>query len=328
MKPLACIACLLFLGACTSTAGTAASASLATAMECSVSTPEPLLTADGGTEAIAVGKDGSIYTSDFCSGDVFRILPDGSATTLASIPYGVDNSNCDIGTTLGVAVADDESVWVVAWSGVAESHGVWRIEQDGSMELAIPLPPEAAAIPNDIVFDPAGSLYITESKGGAIWKASPGGAAEVWLTTELLAPPEGQDFGANGIAYREGVIYAANFARGTILQVPIESDGSAGTPAVFATIAPHGEGLTGPDGLEFDAAGDLYTVTAGGAQMVRIPPSGEPEVVLDLASLGLTFPTGIGFAPSEGQAHVAYVSNPGAAEGEADVVKLNLCPGD
>ena len=328
MRLLVNSACFVLLAACASTSTAPAASPQPTATACTVGAADPVFSTDGGTEGIAVEKDGTIYTSDFCSGEVFRVDPDGNVTTLTTIPYGVDNSNCDIGTTLGVATSENGSVWVVAWSGVPESNGVWRIAPDGSAELSVPMPPEAAAIPNDLVFDPDGALYITESKAGAVWKAEPGEAAEPWLTTDLLAPPEGQDFGANGIAFREGNLYVANFARGTIIKVPVENDGSPGTPAVFATIAPHGEGLTGPDGLEFDALGNLYTVTAGGAQMVRISPSGEAKVVLDLAALGLTFPTGIGFAPTDGQTEVAYISNPGASEGEADVVKVNMCPGD
>lgn len=321
------LACLVFLAAGISSSCTVATSPQPTGTPCTVATAESLFTTDGGTEGVAVAKDGTIYTSDFCSGEVFRIQPDGSASTVATIPYGIDNSKCDIASTLGIAVSDDGSIWVVVWSGVPESNGVWRIGPDGSTELALPMPPNAAAIPNDLAFDSEGALYITESKGGAIWKASPRGAAGLWLKTDLLAPPPGQDFGANGIAFREAALYVANFARGTIIRVPIETDGSPGPPVVFATIQANRPGLTGPDGLEFDALGRLYTVTANGGQMVRIQPGSDPEVVLDLAGLGITFPTGIAFAPDDGQTKTVYIADAGSSKGEADILKLSLCLG-
>ena len=143
-------------------------------------------------------------------------------------------------------------------------------------------------MPNAITFDSEGNLYITESWGGAIWNVRPGGTAELWLQDDLLAPVTA--FGANGIAYMHGALYVVNTDQGTVVKVPLRRDGSPGNPVVIAS------GLNGPDGVTADAFGDLYLAVAYGAQLVRIRPRSAPEIVLDLAAAGVSFPTSVAIA--------------------------------
>lgn len=286
---------------------------------CTVAEARTVTSSPGGTESVAAAEDGSIYTSELCSGKVFRIDPDGNRSTVATIPYGVDNSLCDVAATLGIAVSDGGDTWVVVDSSVPESNGVWHVRPDGSKDLEFPMSPEAAGIPNDLAFDPEGVLYITESEGGAIWKATPGGVAELWLQTDLLVPPEGSFYGANGIAIQDDAIYATNFGSGTVVKVPVGEDGSPGEPVVIAT------DLRGPDALDFDVLGDLHAVLASAIQLVRIPPSGDPEIVLNLRPFGATYPTGLAFAGAPSAATTLYVANLNFAENKGSVLQVDLC---
>jgi len=285
---------------------------------CSLTKAETLLTTPGGTESIAIAEDGSIYTADFCSGEVFHIGADGSTSVIATLPYGLDNPECVDGG-LGVAIAQDGTIRVVVWSPDVEHNGVWKVSSDGAVEFAFPMPPDSAPIPNDIALDAQGNLYVTESGAGAVWVAPPGNAAAPWLQTDLLAPPAGQDFGANGITRLGDVIYVTNLGAGTILQVPIEADGSAGEPMVFAT------GINSPDGIAFDQQGDLYVSSPFGDQLVRVTPDGEVAIVADLGPLGVGFPTDVAFVPGPNGSNVVYLANPNPDE-TTSVSRIGLCP--
>jgi sugar lactone lactonase YvrE len=295
------------------------------AVQCTVGEVQPLLTVqDYGAftgawfEGVATGRNGSIYTSEQCTGDVYRLRPNGEKKVIARIPYGVTNDpDCTVAGTLGLAVSEDGDVWVVVISWMPESHGIWRVHRNGTAELAVPLSPEDVPVPNAIGFDPDGNLYITESIIGAIWKARPGGPAELWLQHDLLAPTGG--FGANGIAFRHGALYVANTDQGTIVKVPLRRDGSPGDPLVIAT------GLNGPDGVTVDAFGNLYLVTAYGAQLVRFRPGGTPEIVLDLAANGVSWPASVDLGKIAREMNTAYIANFVPQPGEPNLVKVNLC---
>ena len=135
---------------------------------CNVGEVEPVLDlqptpkyADTYFEGVAVGRDVSIYVAEACTGQVYRIRPNGRRSLIATIPYGVENDfYCNAAGTLGLAVSDNGDVWVVVISVSPDSHGVWRVRHDGSVELAVPMPP-FSTFPNALAFDPKGNLYIT-----------------------------------------------------------------------------------------------------------------------------------------------------------------------
>ena len=317
------LAAFLVLAACSATPAPDASGPQSTARACTAGEAEVLFSTPGGAESVAVAKDGTVYTSDTCSGQVFRIQPDGASSVLATIPLGGDKLSCDIYGmqppqvgSKGIAIAEDGTLWLAVFSIDPQSNGVWRVRPDGSAQLAFPMPPEAAPIPNDLVLDPQGVLYITESGEGAIWKASPSGAASIWFQNELLTPLPARILGTSGIAIQDQALYVANVERGTVIRVPIEADGTPGDPAVIAS---H---LSGPDALEFDASGQLYAVISNALQLVRIPSGGKPEVVVPLGPFGMDWPTGLAFG-GPGDVNTVYISN--VEPGPPNVLKLNLC---
>jgi len=295
----------------------------ATDEACSIGKGTALLSVPTGAESVAVAEDGSVVTAGYCSGDVFTIQPDGTSRVKATIPYGIDNSSCSLfndgslAGTRGVAISDDGGIWVAVFSTASEANGVWHIRPDGSLELAFPMPPEEAPIPNGLAFDSDGDLFITESGIGSIWKASPNGPAELWLQMDLLSPLPPHRQGADGIAFQGEVLYVTNFDRGTVVKVPIEADGLPAQPEILAS---H---LSGPGAIAFDTLGNLFTVTGNATQLIRIPPGGSPETLLGLGSLGIDYPSGIAFS-QEGTAYIANI-NPDQPK---SILQLQLCPPD
>ncbi len=273
-------------------------------------------------EGVAVAGNGVVYTQEQCTGDVYRIDRHGVASVIATIDYGTSNDYyCSQAGGLGMAIGPDGDLWVAVISWVPESHGVWRVGRDGSAELAVPMSFEDVPVPNGLTFDSRGNLYVTESLLGGIWKVEPGGEPTLWLQDDLLLPPGGPwtGFGANGIAYRHHALYVVSTDRGIILRVPIGRDGSPGEPSVFAS------GLVGPDGVAFDAYGQLFAVTAYGGEVVRIRRGREPEVVVDLRAAGADYPASLDFKRSPQGADTAYITNFVPLDGQPNLVKVNLC---
>ena len=76
------------------------------------------------------------------------------------------------------------------------------------------------------------------------------------------------------------------------------------------------------------AFGNLYLVTAYGAQLVRIRPRGTPEIVVDMAAAGVAFPTSVDIGKTGKEMDTAYIANMIPNPGEPNLVKVNLCQRD
>ena len=190
-----------------------------------------------------------------------QIAPDGTRSVLTTLdPEGGFG-------LLGLAVDDADNVYAALGSNNPETNGVHQITPAGeSTHLA---GTEAIALPNAIAFDEEGNVYITDTILGAVWRVPQDGAAELWLQDALLEGTEAFEFGvplgANGIAYRQGALTVANMEKGQIVRIPVNEDGSAGTPEVLIA----DEMLVGADGIAFDEAGNLFAVIITAHQFRR-----------------------------------------------------------
>ena len=132
--------------------------------------------------------------------------------------------------------------------------GIWRVSsaRDAPVRIATLDP---TGFPNGLAFDRQGDLFVTDSSLGTIWRIPRfGGAATAWLSSPLLAgDPSLSGIGANGIAFWHGDVYVANSDQMSIVRVPVNRNGSAGTPRVY--VADPSIGFA--DGIAFDARGGL-----------------------------------------------------------------------
>jgi sugar lactone lactonase YvrE len=108
---------------------------------------------------------------------------------------------------------------------------------------------------NDIAFDAAGNLFVTESATGQVFTVDAANlltpnSLELFLATPGIAAVDG-GFGANGLAFTGGALFVANTTAGTIVRF----DPAAADVAATETIVNITEGdvantlLSGPDGL-------------------------------------------------------------------------------
>ncbi len=147
-----------------------------------------------------------------------------------------------------------------------------------------------------------------------IYRVTPDGTASTWLHDvsslggvnpsacgNLVFGP----LGANGIAFRNGNFFVQNTTLGMVVTIPVQPDGSAGAPAVFA--GPTCD-LWGADGQAFDNAGNYYVAVNIPNKIVRFDPRGNMTTVA-AGSPPFFFPTAIAFGTTPGTQNTMFITN-------------------
>jgi sugar lactone lactonase YvrE len=165
---------------------------------------------------------------------------------------------------------------------------------------------------NALTFDMSGNAYVSDSFGGFIWKVTPAGTVTAWASGPLLSPGTGltPPFGANGVEFNNAhtMLYVANTAQHQIIQIPVSSDGSAGTPSILIT------GINAPDGIAIDGKDNIWICANQEDEIVVIDKTGKVIAKLgDFRGLdhkgiaqGLLFPASPAFSKDKS---TLYVSN-------------------
>jgi hypothetical protein len=247
-------------------------------------------------ESVAVDAAGNVYASLPPSSKAIQVDAQGDQSTVGfKLPQN--------GALLGIAAEQRGNVAVVAFAPNAsndqDAQGLWRIGADGTKQLLAALP--GAALPNDVVAAPNGGYYVTDSGSGSIWRVLPDGTAFRWAQDDLLKPsadacaPDKHPFpapiGANGIAWdARGNLLASNTWKATIVRVPINPDGGAGAPSVWA--GPDCEHLLGADGITADGTGGVF-VANNYKNLVLQVGAGSAVRVLATAADGLDSPSSV-----------------------------------
>ncbi len=145
---------------------------------------------------------------------------------------------------------------------------VLRIEPDGksvSLTNGIRL-----TRPNDLTFDKKGNLYFTDS--GTYRRESPDGKVYRWepWTGKVITVLENLAF-PNGVAFSPDgkFLYISESAYQAVVRFPVTCDDKFGVKETVV-VMPGGD----PDGLAFDAIGNLYVAHFGGGALWVIAPDG------------------------------------------------------
>lgn len=242
-------------------------------------------------ECVAVGRDGALYAGGE-KGQVYRISSDRKK---------VDEMANTGGFCLGLTLDREENIYVCDLA----RHALLKVTQEGAVTLVVDtVGGVKLRTPNFSVFDSQGNLYFSDSGGwkqgdGVIWRLPRAGNAELFSS--------GPFHFTNGLALdaEERFVYVVESNLDRVLRIEIQPDGSAGKPEVFV------DGMARiPDGLAFDAEGNLYVTTYASNCIYRVSPDRRVALLCrDEENLLLCQPTNCAFGgPNFDQ---LYVSNLG-----------------
>jgi sugar lactone lactonase YvrE len=214
------------------------------------------------------------------------------------------------------------------------SHGIWRVSAGGTAQVFATLP--LSQLPKGLAFTNGGfPLYVTDlhdftrsreqckaAVGTAnactlkIWRIDENGAVSVWKESTLFyGSPDSpllHPHGVNGIVVDNAGqnVYVTVTDYGRVIRIPINSNGSAGTPqVVFENI-----NYWGMDGITQGPDGNLYIVIVRTDQLVALHPDGTGFKVL-LQGHPLDGPTQLTFGKGK------------AGSGAADLPPLYISSG-
>lgn len=255
-------------------------------------------------ESITADDAGNLYFS--MGGTLQKYTTDHQLVQVATIPVPVQQG----AATLGVKVGPEGYIYmaVASFNPMLSVSSVWRISPDGqdvSQFAALP----QDSIPNDLVFDPQGNLYLTDSAKGQIWKIDQAGKAEVWFADPLLqgnptSPVAGSPLGANGIAFDRfrRNLYVANTDYGRILRIGIRHGRAKGIEVVATSSL-----LVGADGIAFDVLGSLYVAVNAADRIAVVSPFGTVSTLVEGAPLDA--PSSLVFGARCADRHTLYLTN-------------------
>jgi glucose/arabinose dehydrogenase len=151
-----------------------------------------------------------------------------------------------------------------------------------------------------MAFAPNGDLYIADDVPGDshIWRVTPGGSAQIWSSDPLIQG------GANSIEVVGNDLYISVTDYGTMVKMPINPDGTAGSTTVVASdpsVAPVDDGVYDP------VTGNTYLSGLLANEFVQITPSGATTVIANGPLNGLYTPTNLDFVQF-GRHAVIYVA--------------------
>lgn len=253
-------------------------------------------------ENVAVDSQGAKYVSVPPLGEIRRIAPTNeSQSAFATFDIG---PGAFLTGVVGLEVDDDDTLYACFWGGEdTDTHGVWRVEPNGSTSLYAELP--AGTYPNDILVD-GDSLLVTDMDRGVVWRIRQD-EATVWAEGAVLEGTgdlAGYLIGANGIAAdSNGTVYVSNYDRGYLVEIPVREDGSAGTPSRFVA----DERLVGADGLAVDVEDNIYVAVNGQNAIRRVSPAGDIETLAEGGDLD--HPSDVTFGTANGEERTVFITN-------------------
>ncbi len=255
-------------------------------------------------EGVTVDQHGNVFASLSPLGQLVKIPTGTNEAVFFGSVSGLASG--DIGL-LGLAVDQRSNVYGAVYSPAGTATGVWKFDRDTGAEELVP-GTDAMMFPNSVAFDKRGTMYITDTIAGAVWRVARGGTAELWIQSDLLKGNGAAGFpfpiGANGIAVRHNTVYVGVTEQGSIVNIPIGPKGAPGVPSVLATIQ-----SAAIDGIALDVHGNVYFADPLNRSVVKVSADGSSYETISDDGGFLDGPTSVVFGTSHGNNQSLYVAN-------------------
>ncbi|MGJ4859882.1 SMP-30/gluconolactonase/LRE family protein [Labrys sp. La1] len=233
---------------------------------------------DDAPEGLVADADGNLFVSLFHSGRIMRVTGDGRVSKVADLRDVIGDAK---GSTVGIDWDRKDHLYVAfsqyseryPWPAkaelAAEACGDATVTKSGLYRVTITTGKVEAIVtradgypfcfPDDPVYAPDGTIFLSDLSLQAIWKIDPEQkAARIWSKDRLFSPGDrslsGYPVGVNGIALaRDGkALFGVTGGIPMLVRVPILDDGRAGKAQMLAF------GYDNMDGLEVDRSGNFY----------------------------------------------------------------------
>lgn len=226
-------------------------------------------------EGLAFDADGTLWAGGEL-GQIYRMNRQGKVREVVRLG----------GFCLGLTFSRQQELFVCNFKKGALIHlnrkgrVLHSIERVGTRKLKTP---------NFSVFDSDGNLYFSDSgdwgkENGCVYRLRRSGRAEYFAGPFAFA---------NGMALSadERKLYVVQSLKDNVVEIPIQGDGRAGKPRVYASGL-----LRVPDGAALDAAGNLYVTCYATPAIYRVSPARAVALyAYDPAGTTLAGPTNAAF---------------------------------
>lgn len=241
-------------------------------------------------EGVAVARNGTLYAGGE-AGQVYRISPDGAKSEVLARTGGF---------CLGVTLDQQENIYICDCG----ARSLIKVTQKGEVTVVADSADGRRFVnPNFSVFDSQGNLYFSDS---GEWKRANGVVYRLGIEGRITLFASGPFHFANGLALdaAESHLYVVESNLDRVVRITIKADGTASAPEVYA------EGLARvPDGLAFDADGNLYVTTYASNSIYRVSTDRSVKLLCqDVENLFLCAPTNCAFGgPDFDQLYVGNI---------------------
>lgn len=269
-------------------------------------------------EGVAVAPDRSVYVSDFLGDRVFKLLPDGKVVVVAGGGVNGDGpaTMAWLNHPAGVALDAAGNLYIADLTGGTirrvDGHGILSTLVDAGNPFH-----QYGLV--GVAVDGAGAVWVSETNGGSVRRIDAARSYSTLDTSQLPPPawlPGYMAFDSAGNLYvSDG---AAVSTDSTIFQTPtgggcrivrFSPDGKLSVIAGTGVCGYSGDGgpavsaqLNDPNGIAFDAVGNLYFSDANNHRLRRIDKNG---IITTVAGIGVA-----GYSGDRGPAAAAQLAFP------------------